>query len=123
MSDAAKADKGMFGDFSLSKMFTGLVVGGLKLATIGLFAAVAWQVFLDPIFFPIFHDVTNTTAQAWVHFIHQGFSWIPELLGLTGDGGLLNTEFMQRVLSNSYEVVSIPTDEEIASVPLELIEL
>lgn len=78
----------------LTKAF--MAVG--KVITIGLISAIAWQIFLDPIFFPIFHDPTNTTAQAFVSMINSTFSWIPELIGLTGDGGLLNMDFMQSIL-------------------------
>lgn len=112
----AQADghgKGLFGDFSLTETFGKVILEGAKLATIGLVAAVAWQVFLDPIFFPIFHDATNLTSQAWVHTIHEMFSWIPDILGLTGDGGLLNTDIAQSFLANGYEAVQPPTVENL----------
>lgn len=81
-------------------------ISAAKLVTVGLAAAVAWQVFLDPIFFPIFHDTSNITAQAFVHMIHENFSWIPEIIGLTGDGGFLNTEFMKSTLAPHIAAVS-----------------
>ena len=93
-------DTGFFRPGMLKRAFWGAV----KLATVGLAAAVAWQVFLDPIFFPIFHDTTNTTAQATISLINDYFSWIPDLIGLTGDGGLLNTEFGQAALEPYYEL-------------------
>lgn len=88
------------------KAFISAAIGAAKLATIGLAAAVAWQVFLDPIFFPIFHDTSNVTAQAFVHMIHESFSWIPEIIGLTGDGGFLNTEFMKSTLAPHIAAIS-----------------
>ena len=77
-------------------------MGAVKLATVGFVAAIAWLVLMDPIFFPIFHDPTNATAQAFVSFIHEGFSWVPDVIGLTGDGGFLNTEFMRASLAPHY---------------------
>ncbi len=100
----------MTGEKSESGFLRKAFVGALKVATIGLLAAVAWQVFLDPIFFPIFHDPTNATAQALVSMIHTNFSWIPEMLGLTGGGGLLNTEFAQAALGPYYA----PSPEAVA---------
>ncbi len=74
-------------------------VGAAKLATIGLAAAVAWQIFLDPIFLPIFHDTSNVTAMAWRSMLNDYFGWIPKVIGLTGDGGLLQSQFAQSALS------------------------
>ena len=74
-------------------------IGAAKLATIGLAAAVAWQIFLDPIFFPIFHDTTNVTAMAWRGMLNDYFGWIPKVVGLSGDGGLLQSEFVQNALA------------------------
>ncbi len=88
-----------------------LAMGALKLATIGLASAVAWQIFLDPIFFPIFHDTTNATAQAFVQMINEIFSWIPEMIGLTGESGFLNTDFMQNMLDPYYDQVAVPEAE------------
>ncbi len=96
----------------LTKIFTGAV----KLATVGFVAAVAWQLFLDPIFFPIFHDPTNATAQAFVSLIHESFSWIPDVIGLTGDGGLLNSQFAQNMLAPHYNALAAPTGMEMAQV-------
>ena len=90
----ATAEKG-----SLTNVFTKVAMGALKLATIGVAAAVAWQLFLDPLFFLPIHDPTNVTAQAWVGMINHYFGWIPELTGMTGDGGLLHTEAAQNFLA------------------------
>lgn len=94
----AAAAEGSKGGFSLGKTFNKVVWEGLKLVTIGVAAAVAWQVFLDPIFFPILHDAGNLIAQGWVNMIHSHFSFIPDAIGFTGDGGLLKTEFAQNIL-------------------------
>lgn len=95
----------------LSKAFW----GAAKLVTIGLVSAVAWQIFLDPIFFPIFHDPTNTTAQAFVSMINTTFDWIPDLIGLTGDGGLLNTEFAQGMLEPYMDQVAYTPASELVA--------
>ncbi len=65
---------------------------------IAVAAAVGWQMFLDPQFFPLFHDNTNVMAQAWRLMINDYFGWIPKMLGLSGDGGLLHTPIAQSFL-------------------------
>lgn len=82
----------------LARNFKKAAIGALKLATVGVAAAVSWQLFLDPLFFLPIHDPTNVTMQAWVSFMNDSFGWIPDIVGATGDGGLLNTEFAQSVL-------------------------
>lgn len=79
-----KKEKGL-----LSKTFW----GAAKLVTIGVAAAVAWQIFLDPIFMPVFHDTTNPYAMAWMQWIGESFSWIPRHLGMTPEPGLLSDVF------------------------------
>lgn len=101
--------------FSLSKVFKKVAVGALKLATIGLAAAVAWQLFLDPLFFLPIHDPTNTTMQAWVAMINDWFGWIPDLVGATGDGGLLHTDFMQDNLAPYMNQVATLSPAEVAT--------
>ncbi len=90
---------------SLSDDFN-FIAKGFKWAAFGFVAAVGWQVFLDPIFFPIFHDTTNATAQAFVSFINSSFDWIPDIVGLTGDGGLLNMDWAQNILEPHYDLIS-----------------
>lgn len=96
----------------LTKAFTYAV----KFATIGIASAVAWQLFLDPLFFQPIHDLTNLTAQAWVAFIQDKFAWIPNLTGMTGDGGLLHTSFAQALLKPYYALTSVASPEMVNSV-------
>lgn len=102
----AKPEKGL-----LTRVFTKAV----EIATIGLVAAVAWQVFLDPIFFPIFHDPTNLVAQSWVAFIRDSFGWIADLVGFTGDGGLMQTDFMEGVLAPYKANLAMPTPMDVGT--------
>lgn len=94
----------------LTKVFT----KAAELATIGLLTAVAWQIFLDPIFFPIFHDPTNIIAQSWVSFIREHFGWISDLVGFTGGGGILNTDIAQSFLAPHQAQLSLPVSSEIS---------
>lgn len=81
-----------------------------KGVVMGTIAAVFWQVILDPIFFPLIHDVFNINTQAWVAFVQSHLNWIPEMLGFSGDGGLLNTDFMQAILEPYKEQVAVPAE-------------
>lgn len=110
MSEKAAQKESVLGDNFLTKIFTKVV----EVATIGLVCAVAWQIFLDPIFFPIFHDTTNATAQAFVHMIHSTFSWIPDLLGLTGNGGLLHTGPAQSLLQPFYDATQLASSDNLS---------
>ncbi|HOO80992.1 MAG TPA: hypothetical protein PK513_00625 [Alphaproteobacteria bacterium] len=89
-----KKEKGM-----LSKVFG----GAAKLATIGVAAAVTWQILLDPIFFPIIHNLAaHPTAAAWVSFIQDHTAFITDFIGFTGDGGLLQSEWGDALLADYY---------------------
>lgn len=89
-----KKERGM-----LSKAFW----GAAKLATIGVVAAVAWQILLDPIFFPIIHNLpAYPDAAAWVDFVNDHTTFITDIIGFTGDGGLMQMDFMQAVLEPYY---------------------
>lgn len=111
-------------DFNLFKTETWSLSGAFKKAafigTIGLatgfIGGIFWQLWIDPIFFPILHDTSNITAQAWVLMINETFSFVPDLLGLTGDGGFLNTDFMQARLAPSIEALAIPDIETITTI-------
>lgn len=92
----------------LSKAF----MGAVKLATIGVASAVAWQMFMDPLFFLPIHDPTNTTMQAWVALMNDWFGWIPELVGAEGGGGLLGSEFGQNLLEPYMEKVQVLQPEQ-----------
>ena len=86
------------GEWSLTKTFKKAATWALKVATIGVAAAVCWQMFMDPLFFLPIHDPTNLTMQSWVAFMNDHFGWIPDMVGATGDGGLLNSDFAQSFL-------------------------
>lgn len=79
-----------------------------KTVTIGLVAAVAWQMFLDPLFFPIIHDTTNIVAQAWMMKVNSLFSWIPQHVGLAKEPGLLSP-LMHSFLSKEIGTLSMPS--------------
>lgn len=83
----------------------------VKTATVVLAANVAWQLLLDPLFFGPIHDPTNTTAQAFVALVKDWFGWIPDLTGMTGDGGLLHTELAQKWLAPYMEKVAVATPD------------
>lgn len=93
----------------LSKVFW----GAAKLVTIGLAAAVAWQIFLDPLFFPLFHDATNIMAQAWVMKMNTMFGWIPKLTGLTKEQGLLSP-LMKAFMADEIKTLT-PVSKEVMS--------
>lgn len=91
-----------------SGWLTNVFMGAVKLATIGIAAAVAWQLFLDPLFFPIIHDTTNIIAQAWTMKINNLFSWIPQHAGVAHEPGLL-TPIMKWLLSDEIaEIAASP---------------
>ncbi|MCB1562542.1 MAG: hypothetical protein KDJ75_03120 [Alphaproteobacteria bacterium] len=83
---------------------------GFGLAT-GVFIA---DPFTEALFLGDFHDPGNLNAQAVSSWINTHFSWVPEIIGLRGDGGFLNTEFAQSVLSPHLEKVALPTLETVA---------
>lgn len=85
----------------LSDMFT----KAAKLVTVGVAAAVAWQLFLDPLFFNIIHDPTNIIAQAWTEKINNLFGWIPQHAGVAHEPGLL-TPVMKWVLKDEIAKVA-----------------
>lgn len=89
-------------------------MGAVKLATVGLVAAVAWQMFLDPLFFPIIHDTTNLVAQAWIMKVNSLFSWIPQHAGLAKTPGLLSP-LMENFLSDEMALLKTPTAEAVTS--------
>jgi hypothetical protein len=93
-----KSEKGW-----LSKAFWGAV----KICTVVLAANVAWQLLLDPLFFTPIHDPMNETAQAFVGWVQDKFGWIPDMTGMTGNGGLLHTDFAQGVLAPYYKQVAV----------------
>jgi hypothetical protein len=112
---AAEATADSFFSFGgLSKTFNKVAWGAVKLATIGVIAAVAWQMFLDPMFFPLFHDTTNVVAQAWVMKINELFSWIPQTVGLAKTPGLL-TPVMENFLSNEIAMLTPPDPATLAN--------
>jgi hypothetical protein len=92
----------------LSKIFMTVV----KTVTIGLVAAVAWQIFLDPLFFPIIHDTTNVVAQAWMMKVNSMFGWIPQAAGLAKEPGLL-TGVMKSFLSKEMALLAPPPTEAV----------
>jgi hypothetical protein len=53
----------------------------------------------DPFFFPIIHDPSNVMGQALKSFMTDNFGFIHEWMGLSGSGGLLNTDLAQSVLA------------------------
>lgn len=87
----------------------GWLTGAFKIAVIALAVNIGWQMFLDPLFFPIFHpkDGTNEMGAAMIMFMQEWFGWIPYHLGLTGDGGLLRP-LMETVLADQLAVVGNP---------------
>jgi len=87
-----------FGDVSASGL---LFKGALAVGAFALFGYVDNMIF-DPFFFPIIHDPANETGQALIAFMADKFSWAHEITGLTGDGGLANTDFVQRFLDPYY---------------------
>ncbi|MGB4107794.1 MAG: hypothetical protein WBK55_08370 [Alphaproteobacteria bacterium] len=89
--------------------------GAVKLATVGLVAAVAWQMFLDPLFFPILHDPSNPVGQAWMHAINNYFGWIPQHAGLAKEPGLL-TGLMKSLLGSELDLLKTP-NVDLMSVP------
>lgn len=90
--------------------------GAAKLVTVGVVAAVAWQVLLDPSFLPVFHDALNQNAQAWASLVRENFGEpITNFLGFTGDGGLLNTEFAQNILEPYMKKAPVPTTQDIVT--------
>jgi hypothetical protein len=95
----------------LSKVFWGAV----KIATVVLVANVAWQMFLDPLFFPVIHDTTNAVSQAWTAMINDNFGWIPRHAGLTKETGLL-TGIMKAVLGDRVKAYETPSDEVVTTV-------
>ena len=82
-----------------SGWLTNVFMGAVKLATIGIAASVAWQLFLHPLFLPIVHYTTNILAQAWTMKINNLFSWIPQHAGVAHEPGLL-TPIMKWLLSD-----------------------
>ncbi|MCE7886946.1 MAG: hypothetical protein DYH13_05510 [Alphaproteobacteria bacterium PRO2] len=86
----------------------------VKLATIGVAAAVAWQLFLDPLFFNIIHDPTNIIAQAWTEKINNLFGWIPQHAGVAHKPGLL-TPVMKWVLKDEIAKVTASATTETAT--------
>jgi len=98
----------------LSRAFNSKAVKFVAFGVVGaLLGNVAWQIFLDPLFFPIIHDTTNITTQAWCNMIQSTFNFIPESLGFIGDWGLLKTDFMQSVLAPYAEKVATIAPDQI----------
>lgn len=91
-------------DSFLKKAFKFAVIGGLMAFT----GNVLWQIFLDPIFFPVFHDPTNIIAQAWIMQINEFMDWLPQFLGLTNDPGFLSP-LTDWLLSEEISILT-PTD-------------
>ncbi len=87
-----------FGDMSFGGI---LAKGALAVGAFALFGYVDNMIF-DPFFFPIIHDPANETGQALIAFMADKFSWAHEITGLTGDGGLANTDFIQSFLEPYY---------------------
>ncbi len=92
----------------LTKVFKAVV----KTVTIGVIAAVAWQVFLDPLFFPLFHDTTNLIAQAWIVKDNAMFGWIPQHAGFSQTPGLL-TGLLRWLLGPEIAALTPPTGEKL----------
>ena len=85
----------------------GWLTGAFKIAAYGALAvlgAVGWQLFLDPQFLPILHDVTNVMAQAWTAKVNSYFGWIPQHAGLAREPGLL-TPFMEWFLKDEIATI------------------
>jgi|GEM_PF-2058012 len=83
-------------EFNEAAKFVGkaaFMVGGFIIG--GYFGSLIF----DPFFFPIIHDPTNSVAQALVGFLQDNFSFVHEWIGLTGDGGLLQTPFFEEALA------------------------
>jgi hypothetical protein len=98
----------------LTSTFNKFAMGALKLATIGLCAAVFWQVLMDPIFFPLIHDPTNLNMQAWVMFVNDYLGWIPQILGFAKEPGLLSGP-MDSLLASRKELLQIPSTESVGN--------
>lgn len=97
-----------------SGWLTKAFMGAVKLATIGVAGAVAWQMFLDPLFFPVIHDTSNIIAQAWMMKMNSMFSWIPQHAGLAHEPGLL-TGFMKSFLAKEIEALTPASGEAAAA--------
>jgi len=91
------------------KKSSGWLTGIFKIAVVALAVNIGWQMFLDPLFFPIFHpkDGANEMGQAMIMFMGDWFGWIPYHLGLTGEGGLLQP-LMKFILADQLAVVGTP---------------
>ena len=92
-----------------SGWLTKAFMGAVKLATVGVVAAVAWQIFLDPLFFPVFHG-NSIVAQAWMMKINSLFGWLPLHIGLTAEPGLLSG-VMQSFLAPEISALTPPPVE------------
>lgn len=74
----------------LTKTFTvaaGFIVGGY-----------VGSLIFDPYFFSAIHDPNNFMAHALVDFMKDNFGFIHEFVGLTGDGGILRSDFVQNTI-------------------------
>ncbi len=95
----------------------GLLSQAFLKATMFGIGALTGMVLLDPLsealMFPIFHGSENATADAFMAFVQTNLSWIPDIIGLTGDGGILHTDFAQEILAPYYELVETPSTTQL----------
>lgn len=94
MAEAA-AGSSSYKPGKLTKLFVKAAWFGVGIAT-GL-------MIMDPIseliHFPFLHGVAgNGNAQAAMAMIQDYMGWFPEMMGWSGDGGLMNMEWMQALL-------------------------
>ena len=71
------------GSFGKALLKGSLMVAGFAVG--GYFS----NLLFDPFFFPIIHDPSNEVGQALIGFMADTFGWLHDLIGLTGDGGLI----------------------------------
>ena len=100
----------------LTGSFGKAVVQGTLFAASFAIGGYFGNLLFDPFFFPIIHDPANPVGQALIGFMADTFGWAHELMGVTGDGGLLNTDFVQGYLepyypSNAADIIRSYSDE------------
>jgi len=108
MAEVMDGERRREGDhsFSLTKTFTtaaGFIVGGY----IG-------SLIFDPLLFPVIHDITNVHAQALVAFMNDTFGWLHDIIGLKGEGGIMQLPVVHDVLQPYYDLVKPASSSEIA---------
>lgn len=95
----------LFNDFSgvnLMKFTAELAVFGI----FGNFAIdLAGDMFIEPLLFDPLHGNANVTMQAWKELVKEKMGWVTDWLGITGDSGLMQMDFIQNWLEPYMERV------------------